>query len=95
MSLTKNKTSSVSSLDYNEAMTDFATMFPNEDFRIIDAVLRSNDGVVDSTVDQLLSLDSATRRIILHQEDKHPCNDIHVSHLNSLLFQFLRSQSKC
>ncbi|XP_076842738.1 CUE domain-containing protein 1a [Brachyhypopomus gauderio] len=43
-------------LEFNQAMDDFKTMFPSMDHEVIECVLRSNDGAVDSTIDQLLQL---------------------------------------
>lgn len=43
-------------LDFKEAMNDFRTMFPTLDSDVIEAVLRSNRGNVDRTVDQLLTI---------------------------------------
>ena len=43
-------------LNFDQAMSDFQTMFPHIEKDIIEAVLRSNDGVVQTTIDQLLVL---------------------------------------
>lgn len=43
-------------LEFNEAMKDFKTMFPTMDNDVIEAVLRANNGLVDATIDQLLSM---------------------------------------
>ena len=43
-------------LDFHQAMSDFATMFPAMDSEVIEAVLRANDGAVDPTIDQLLTM---------------------------------------
>lgn len=43
-------------LEFSQAMTDFKTMFPNMDVDVIEAVLRSNNGAVDATIDQLLTM---------------------------------------
>ena len=43
-------------LDFSQAMTDFKIMFPNMDVDVIEAVLRSNNGAVDATIDQLLTM---------------------------------------
>ena len=37
-------------------MADFKVMFPNMDNDVIEAVLRSNNGAVDATIDQLLTM---------------------------------------
>lgn len=43
-------------LEFSQAMTDFKIMFPNMDVDVIEAVLRSNNGAVDATIDQLLTM---------------------------------------
>eukprot|EP00794_Sanderia_malayensis_P014398 gene14398-15897_t len=43
-------------LNFNKAMSDFQTMFPHIERDVIEAVLRANDGVVQTTIDQLLIL---------------------------------------
>ena len=59
----KSKSRPTKQLDFDQAMADFKTMFPTMDCEIIEAVLRANDGAVDSTIDQLLtmSIDSEGR----------------------------------
>lgn len=37
-------------------MEDFKTMFPSMDYEVIECVLRSNNGAVDATIDQLLQM---------------------------------------
>lgn len=43
-------------LDFNQAMSDFKTMFPGMERDVIETVLRANGGAVDATLDQLLQL---------------------------------------
>lgn len=43
-------------LDFFQAMSDFKNMFPTLDDEVIEAVLRANDGAVDATIDQLLTM---------------------------------------
>ncbi|KAI3353948.1 hypothetical protein L3Q82_005154 [Scortum barcoo] len=43
-------------LEFNQAMEDFKTMFPCMDYEVIECVLRSNNGAVDATIDQLLQM---------------------------------------
>ncbi|KAK7882724.1 hypothetical protein WMY93_028898 [Mugilogobius chulae] len=43
-------------LEFNQAMEDFRTMFPTMDYEVIECVLRSNNGAVDATIDQLLQM---------------------------------------
>ncbi|XP_030632698.1 CUE domain-containing protein 1b [Chanos chanos] len=43
-------------LEFNQAMEDFKTMFPSMDYDVIECVLRSNNGAVDATIDQLLQM---------------------------------------
>ncbi|XP_023338400.1 CUE domain-containing protein 1 [Eurytemora carolleeae] len=51
-----DRTSQATQLEFNQAMTDFKIMFPNMDIDVIEAVLRSNGGAVDTTIDQLLAM---------------------------------------
>lgn len=48
-------------LEFAQAMADFTTMFPDVDKVVIEAVLRSNQGVVDATIDQLLTMSLDTQ----------------------------------
>ncbi|CAM1320942.1 CUEDC1 (predicted) [Pycnogonum litorale] len=43
-------------LEFYQAMRDFKVMFPEMDEDVIEAVLRSNNGAVDVTIDQLLAM---------------------------------------
>ncbi|XP_077578614.1 CUE domain-containing protein 1b isoform X3 [Stigmatopora nigra] len=43
-------------LEFNQAMEDFKIMFPTIDYEVIECVLRSNNGAVDATIDQLLQM---------------------------------------
>lgn len=43
-------------LEFTQAMDDFKTMFPDMEVDVIEAVLRSNNGAVDETIDQLLTM---------------------------------------
>ncbi|XP_063971524.1 CUE domain-containing protein 1-like isoform X1 [Lytechinus pictus] len=45
-------------LDFEQAMSDFKGMFPEMDRDVIETVLRSNNGKVDETIDQLLKLNA-------------------------------------
>lgn len=49
-------TNNSAQLDFSQAMADFKVMFPNMDNDVIEAVLRSNNGAVDATIDQLLTM---------------------------------------
>ncbi|XP_014254318.1 CUE domain-containing protein 1 [Cimex lectularius] len=49
---------STTQLEFHQAMADFKTMFPEMDDDVIEAVLRSNQGAVDTTIDQLLAMSS-------------------------------------
>lgn len=46
----------VTQLEFSQAMNDFKTMFPEMEADVIECVLRSNNGAVDSTIDQLLQM---------------------------------------
>lgn len=61
-------------LEFNQAMEDFKTMFPNMDYDIIECVLRANNGAVDATIDQLLqmNLDSSGCEDSSDSEDSIP-----------------------
>lgn len=43
-------------LEFEQAMTDFKTMFPEVEVDVIEAILRCNKGAVDATIDQLLAM---------------------------------------
>ena len=43
-------------MEFKAAMRDFSTMFPTLDAETIETVLRSNNGAVDATIDQLLEM---------------------------------------
>lgn len=45
-------------LDFEQAMQDFQTMFPDMDRDLIEQVLRANNGAVERTIDELLALNS-------------------------------------
>lgn len=47
-------------LNFRQAMDDFKIMFPDIDRDVIETVLRANNGVVQSTIDQLLVLQEST-----------------------------------
>lgn len=48
----------VTQLDFQQAMSDFQTMFPSMEPAVIETVLRANHGAVDATIDQLLSMNT-------------------------------------
>ncbi|XP_013784405.1 CUE domain-containing protein 1-like isoform X2 [Limulus polyphemus] len=50
------QTQPVTQLEFHQAMRDFKTMFPEMDEDVIEVVLRANNGAVDATIDQLLSM---------------------------------------
>jgi hypothetical protein len=52
-------------LDFYQAMGDFKSMFPGMDEEIIEAVLRANNGAVDATIDQLLSMSMSKEELEL------------------------------
>ena len=47
-------------LNFEKAMSDFKNMFPSIDVDVIEMVLRANNGLVDATVDQLLTMQDET-----------------------------------
>ncbi|XP_041347084.1 CUE domain-containing protein 1-like [Gigantopelta aegis] len=50
-------------LEFNQAMSDFKFMFPNMEEDVIEAVLRANNGIVDATIDQLLTMNVDSEEI--------------------------------
>lgn len=63
-------------LEFYQAMSDFKNMFPQMDDDVIEAVLRSNQGAVDTTIDQLLSMSTDNEnekiRSELEQSEEQP-----------------------
>ncbi|XP_034939160.1 CUE domain-containing protein 1 [Chelonus insularis] len=63
-------------LEFYQAMADFKNMFPQMDDDVIEAVLRSNQGAVDTTIDQLLAMSTDNEnekiRSELEQSDASP-----------------------
>ncbi|KAI1290371.1 CUE domain-containing protein 1 [Halotydeus destructor] len=53
---------SVTQLEFHQAMQDFKTMFPEMDIDVIEVVLRSNNGAVDATIDQLLAMNEDSEK---------------------------------
>lgn len=64
------QTPSTTQLEFQQAMQDFKTMFPEMDHDVIEEVLRANQGAVDATIDQLLSMttDNLNEALRLHLE---------------------------
>ncbi|XP_017888894.1 CUE domain-containing protein 1 [Ceratina calcarata] len=63
-------------LEFYQAMADFKNMFPQMDDDVIEAVLRSNQGAVDTTIDQLLTMSTDNEnekiRSEIEQNEKSP-----------------------
>ncbi|KAH0952131.1 hypothetical protein HN011_010905 [Eciton burchellii] len=59
-------------LEFYQAMADFKNMFPQMDDDVIEAVLRSNQGAVNTTIDQLLTMstDNENEKIRSELEQK-------------------------
>ncbi|KAL1140841.1 hypothetical protein AAG570_000769 [Ranatra chinensis] len=55
-------------LEFHQAMADFKTMFPAMDDDVIEAVLRSNQGAVDATIDQLLAMSTDNENEKIRQQ---------------------------
>ncbi|XP_063700557.1 CUE domain-containing protein 1 [Culicoides brevitarsis] len=55
-------------LEFSQAMSDFATMFPEFDSDVIEAVLRANSGAVDATIDALLQMSTDNHNEKLRNE---------------------------
>lgn len=47
-------------LGFTDAMRDFQSMFPSLGADVIESVLRSNNGSVDATIDQLISMGASS-----------------------------------
>ncbi|XP_005107183.1 uncharacterized protein LOC101847139 [Aplysia californica] len=56
-------------LEFHQAMSDFRHMFPETDEEVIEAVLRTNNGMVDATIDQLLTMNIDTEGNEEDEED--------------------------
>lgn len=55
-------------IEFSQAMSDFATMFPEFDSDVIEAVLRANSGAVDATIDALLQMSTDNHNEKLRNE---------------------------
>ncbi|XP_046740773.1 CUE domain-containing protein 1 [Diprion similis] len=76
-------------LEFYQAMADFKNMFPQMDDDVIEAVLRSNQGAVDTTIDQLLAMstDNENEKIrseIEQSEDSSEDNQAKIEPCKSL-----------
>ncbi|RWS08739.1 CUE domain-containing protein 1-like protein [Dinothrombium tinctorium] len=71
------RAANVTQLEFSQAMRDFKTMFPEVDEDVIEAVLRSNNGAVDATIDHLLvmSVDSENEKLRTELENSESNND--------------------
>ena len=87
-------------------MSDFREMFPTMEDDVIEAVLRANDGAVDATIDQLLTMsidagqeeiiDPVTHTVIVSRPlDKSNCwkNNFLIFQLKHLLWVLKRTVS--
>ncbi|XP_054162310.1 CUE domain-containing protein 1-like [Oppia nitens] len=77
MTTLQSQRTGITQLEFHQAMNDFKTMFPNMDEDVIEAVLRSNNGAVDATIDQLLAMnmDSENERL-RHELDTTDNNEV-------------------
>ncbi|XP_063983695.1 CUE domain-containing protein 1 isoform X2 [Diachasmimorpha longicaudata] len=68
-------------LEFYQAMADFKNMFPQMDDDVIEAVLRSNQGAVDTTIDQLLAMstDNENEKIRSELEQSEDPNSPKIS----------------
>ncbi|XP_015586221.1 CUE domain-containing protein 1 [Cephus cinctus] len=76
-------------LEFYQAMADFKNMFPQMDDDVIEAVLRSNQGAVDTTIDQLLTMstDNENEKIrseLEQNEDSKPAKADSAKSLRSM-----------
>lgn len=71
-SATEQQQQQQTTLEFYQAMADFKNMFPQMDDDVIEAVLRSNQGAVDTTIDQLLTMstDNENEKIRSELEQK-------------------------
>lgn len=69
-------------LEFEEAMSDFKTMFPDMEKEVIEAVLRANQGAVDATIDQLLAMSVDNQNEKLRNELDKPGSTPNKSALN-------------
>lgn len=56
-------------------MSDFRHMFPETDEEVIEAVLRANSGMVDATIDQLLTMNIDAEQIRQFYDDEDDLPD--------------------
>ncbi|XP_012251477.1 CUE domain-containing protein 1 [Athalia rosae] len=67
-------------LEFYQAMADFKNMFPQMDDDVIEAVLRSNQGAVDTTIDQLLAMSTDNEnekiRSEIEQNEEDPVQEL-------------------
>ena len=63
-------------LEFNQAMADFKFMFPNMEEDVIEAVLRANNGIVDATIDQLLTMNVDSEEIPPHLQCFEKIEDV-------------------
>ncbi|CAG0914665.1 unnamed protein product [Notodromas monacha] len=64
-------------LEFLQAMRDFKTMFPDMDSDVIEAVLRANDGSVDASIDELLTMSSVDgmNKLVTKKTERQPPQD--------------------
>lgn len=63
----KNIGNNSKQLDFYQSMYHFKKMFPKLDSEVIEAILRSNQGSVDKTLDQLLTISVDTEKLQSHE----------------------------
>lgn len=63
-------------IEFSQAMSDFATMFPEFDSDVIEAVLRANSSAVDATIDALLQMRTDNHNEKLRNELDQPTTDL-------------------
>lgn len=62
----------VTPLDFNQAMRDFKIMFPDLEDVVIEMVLRSNNGAVDVTINQLLAMSEDNEKFGHKRQETRP-----------------------
>ncbi|XP_012230864.1 CUE domain-containing protein 1 [Linepithema humile] len=83
-------------LEFYQAMADFKNMFPQMDDDVIEAVLRSNQGAVDTTIDQLLTMstDNENEKIRSELEQKEEVPSVAKSPAKRDPSKLLKSNQK-
>ena len=80
--------SGVTQLEFHQAMCDFKNMFPEVEEDVIETILRSNNGIVDATIDQLLQMndnESRKKKALPLKQDNVSILNIRFKNCSSIL----------